>query len=201
VLVISISLLIGNQVPDAFGVKPMTITLEYTGPGATIHVEDKDFMNTHPTDPCGDGTPTPPCTTPVDVLNGEQFTVHPATGMDLESVTHFLIGTDEFFWDNKNDGKTGLHTSCSAPLTGEVSDLLLGQHTLKVLSQEGGSKAGTDFCTNPPPPPPPPDMVGGHGGITDNTALLVSGSHLTASWMIPLLVSAIGIGVFVVTRK
>ena len=47
----------------------------------------------------------------------------------------------------------------------------------------------------------PDDMVGGHGGITDNTALLVSGSHLTASWMIPLLVSAIGIGVFVVTRK
>jgi len=45
------------------------------------------------------------------------------------------------------------------------------------------------------------DMVGGHGGITDNAALLVSGSHLTASWMIPLLVSAIGIGVFVVTRK
>jgi len=45
------------------------------------------------------------------------------------------------------------------------------------------------------------DMVGGHGGITDNTALLVSGSHLTASWMIPLLVSAIGIGVFIVTRK
>jgi len=45
------------------------------------------------------------------------------------------------------------------------------------------------------------DMVGGYGGITDNTALLVSGSHLTASWMIPLIVSAIGIAVFVVTRK
>jgi len=45
------------------------------------------------------------------------------------------------------------------------------------------------------------ELVGGHGGITDNTALLLSGSHLTASWMIPLIVSAIGIGVFVVTRK
>ncbi len=44
-------------------------------------------------------------------------------------------------------------------------------------------------------------LVGGHGGITDNTALLLSGSHLTASWMIPLIVSAIGIGVFVFTRK
>jgi len=45
------------------------------------------------------------------------------------------------------------------------------------------------------------ELVGGHGGINDNTALLLSGSHLTASWMIPLIVSAIGIGVFVVTRK
>jgi len=45
------------------------------------------------------------------------------------------------------------------------------------------------------------DLVGGHGGITDNTALLVSGSHLTASWMIPLIVAAIGIGAFVFTRK
>jgi len=48
---------------------------------------------------------------------------------------------------------------------------------------------------------PPGDMVGGHGGISDKTALLVSGSHLTASWMIPLIVTAIGIGVFVITRK
>jgi len=47
----------------------------------------------------------------------------------------------------------------------------------------------------------PDDMVGGHGGITDNTALLLSGSHLTASWMIPLIVTSIGIGVFVFTRK
>jgi len=45
------------------------------------------------------------------------------------------------------------------------------------------------------------EEVGGHGGITSNTALLVSGSHLTASWMIPLIVSAIGIGAFVFTRK
>jgi len=47
----------------------------------------------------------------------------------------------------------------------------------------------------------PDDMIGGHGGITDKTALLVSGSILTASWMIPLVVSAIGIGAFVFTRK
>ncbi len=47
----------------------------------------------------------------------------------------------------------------------------------------------------------PPDVVGGHGGPIDKTALMVTGAQLNASWMIPVLVSAIGIGVFVVTRK
>lgn len=47
----------------------------------------------------------------------------------------------------------------------------------------------------------PPDVVGGHGGPIDKTALMVTGAQLSASWMIPVLISAIGIGVFVVTRK
>jgi len=46
-----------------------------------------------------------------------------------------------------------------------------------------------------------PDIVGGHGGPIDKTALMVTGAQLSASWMIPVLISAIGIGVFVVTRK
>jgi len=45
------------------------------------------------------------------------------------------------------------------------------------------------------------DVIGGHGKTMDKTSLLVSGAQLTTSWMIPLLVSSIGIGVFVVTRK
>jgi len=39
------------------------------------------------------------------------------------------------------------------------------------------------------------------GGPIDKTALMVTGAQLNASWMIPVLISAIGIGVFVVTRK
>jgi len=46
-----------------------------------------------------------------------------------------------------------------------------------------------------------PGIVGGHGGPIDKTALMVTGAQLNASWMIPVLISAIGIGVFVVTRK
>jgi len=46
-----------------------------------------------------------------------------------------------------------------------------------------------------------PGIVGGHGGIISNTSLLVTGATLNASWMIPLLVSAVGIGLFVITYK
>jgi len=45
------------------------------------------------------------------------------------------------------------------------------------------------------------ELVGGHGGPIDKTALMVTGAQLNASWMIPVLISAVGIGVFVVTRK
>ncbi len=44
-------------------------------------------------------------------------------------------------------------------------------------------------------------MVGGSGHIIDNTSLLVTGAQLSASWMIPLLVTAVGIGLFVITYK
>ncbi len=45
------------------------------------------------------------------------------------------------------------------------------------------------------------DVIGGHGKVMDKTSLLVSGAQLTASWMIPLLLSSIGIGVFIFTKK
>jgi len=78
----------------------------------------------------------------------------------------------------------------------EVSGLLTNQVIITdLMNDDCMATSHVDYTVEPW------DMVGGHGGITDNTALLVSGSHLTASWMIPLLVSAIGIGVFIVTRK
>jgi hypothetical protein len=78
----------------------------------------------------------------------------------------------------------------------EVSGLLTNQVTVTDKMLTGCmATSHVDYVVEPW------DMVGGYGGITQNTALLVSGSYLTASWMIPLLVSAIGIGVFVFTRK
>jgi len=43
-------------------------------------------------------------------------------------------------------------------------------------------------------------IVGGHGVSIDRTALLVSVGQVSASWMIPVIVSAIGIGI-VIARK
>ena len=46
----------------------------------------------------------------------------------------------------------------------------------------------------------PPDIVGGHGGPIDKTSLIVTGAQLNASWLIPALVAAIGIGLVIVRK-
>jgi len=202
VLVLSLVLVIGNQVQDAYGSSPNTLTMEVTAvpvipPTITVHVEDKDD-NTDPTNPCDNPAVAATCTDPLQLIAvGQTFTVF-AAGGDLTNETFFYLGTDatgdEFEFTNKNqnpsEGKVSLHTSCSAPLIGETGSI--GGYTLKVISQQGGSGS---HC------PDPPDIVGGHGGPIDKTALMVTGAQLNASWMIPVLVSAIGIGLFVVTRK
>jgi len=194
VLVLSISLIMGNQMPDAYGASPTTITVELTvdsGFPITIHVENKDGL-TAPTDPCDSPAMAGPCVAPVEITAvGQTFTVHPAAGeSDLKNETFFYLGTSDadplFVFTNKDNDS--LHTSCSQPLIGETGSV--NGYTLKVLSQQGGSGSN---C--------PEDVVGGHGGPIDKTALLVTGAQLNASWMLPVLISAIGIGVFVVTRK
>jgi len=197
VLVLSIVLIIGNQVPDAFGVKPTSITVRYNGGGGTLHVEDKNGSTSF-TDPCGAAAP---CAADFVVADGDVITVFSDTGAgSLESETRFFIDGSEFFFDNKpkqgEPPKPPLHTSCSAPqLIGVVGTVpfppgMPVTDTITVLSQTGGSGDG---C--------PQDVVGGHGGPIDKTSLMVTGAQLNASWMIPVLISAIGIGVFVVTRK
>jgi len=194
VLVVSMSLIMVNQLPDAYGASPDTITMELTAVGGggvpiTIHVENKDGA-TDPTDPCDSPAIAGPCVAPVELTAvSETFTVH-AAGGDLTNETFFYLGTNNgaplFVFTNK--GGPDLHTSCSAKLIGETGTV--NGYTLKVISQQGGSGS---HC--------PEDVVGGHGGPIDKTALMVTGAQLNASWMIPVLISAIGIGVFVVTRK
>jgi len=184
--VLSISLIMGNQIPDAFGVKPTSVTVQYNGAGGTLHVEDNGGATSFTT-PCGG---VAPCAADFAVADGDVITIFSTTGSgELDSRAHFFINGNEFFFGNK-DNETPLHTSCSAPqLIGVVGTEPISGDTITVLSQIGGS--GND-CTA---------VVGGHGGPIDKTSLLVTGAQLNASWMIPLLISAIGIGLFVVTRK
>jgi len=179
----------GNQLQEAYGASPITITMEVTAIGApaTIHVENKDG-DTAPTDPCDSPVIVGPCPLPVAITAvGDTFTVFPAIGEDdLTNETFFFSGATLIPFSNR--GGPDLHTSCSQPLIGETGSL--GPITLKVIGQMGGSGSN---C--------PEDVVGGHGGPIDKTALMVTGAQLNASWMIPVLISAIGIGVFVVTRK
>jgi len=190
VIVLSMSLIMGNQLQDAYGASPTSIEMEITsGPvfPITIHVENKD-NNIALTDPCDVGM-VGPCAAPVVLSLGDKFFVHPAAGKsDLTNDSHFFndFTGNEFFFTNR--GGPELHTSCSQPLVGETGTI--DGYLLTVLSQQGGSGSN---C--------PDVVVGGHGGPIDKTSLLVTGAQLNASWMIPVLVSAIGIGLFVVTRK
>jgi len=95
----------------------------------------------------------------------------------------------------------GFFPGCSVGVTCDNNDAYISINNLQNWLYFKQTADGQDNLIQQIMAEKPDDMVGGYGGITDNTALLVSGSHLTASWMIPLIVTAIGIGVFVVTRK
>ncbi len=69
----------------------------------------------------------------------------------------------------------------------------LGTPTVTVMACQDMEISHVDFFTG--------CKVGGHGGIISKTSLLVTGATLNASWMIPLLISAVGIGIFVITYK
>jgi len=174
----------GNQLPDAFGVKPSSITVQYAGTGGSLFVMEDGGPGSL-LSPCVPGV----CPSTTLVTGGEIIMVSSSSG-ELEPKTHFFIDGNEFFFGNK-DNETPLHTSCSAlQLIGVVGTEPISGDTITVLSQIGGSGNDCDGV-----------VVGGHGGPIDKTSLLVTGAQLNASWMIPLLISAIGIGLFVVTRK
>jgi len=206
IVIFSVLVLVSGNTQNAFGDKPTAIIFVYNGPGGFLQGFDEGpmmVMTPYTTTPNGDQNG-------VMVIDGDIVTVTPGTAPltdkapgSLDTNSHFFVNGIELFVIPPSGDQTvgdNPHTSCSKQLkVGDFMLMIAGDgHKLTVLSVEGSNN---DPDCEEGDIPPPPDIVGGHGGITDNTALLVSGSHLTASWMIPLLVSAIGIGVFVVTRK
>jgi len=206
VILLSISLIFGNQIPDAFAVTKITkLTMLYkstSGASATILVNDKN----------GDSTASMYNTmpSPVTVTDGNTFMVLPMTGdADLKSKTAFYLDLPvdiQFDFNHKNFADPEIHTSCSWKLP-NVDDDPKNQFPLTASVTDGGTThtlilVSWDYPgTDPDCIFNPPDMVGGHGGITDKTSLIVAGAQVSSSWMIPLLVSAVGIGIFVVSYK
>ncbi len=208
IVIFSVLVLVSANTQNAFGDKPDAIIFVYNGPGGLLEGFDEGPMgvtNQYTITPDGDQNG-------VIVSDGDIVTVTAGTSPltdhapELDTDSHFKVNGIELFVIPPSGDQTvgdNPHTSCSKDL--KVGNFMLmiadngNIHKLTVLSVEGSTDPECE--EGDIPPPPPPDIVGGHGGITDNTALLVSGSHLTASWMVPLIVSAIGIGVFVVTRK
>jgi len=194
IVIFSVLVLVSANAQNAFGDKPDAIIFLYNGPGGELKAFDKNMLP-YTITPDGDQDG-------VFVSGGDIVTVTAGTSPltdkapELSTDSHFTVGVTPLLVIAPSGDQTvgdNPHTSCSKQL--KVGDFMLmiagGDHKLTVLSVEGSTDPECEEA----------DIVGGHGGITDNTALLVSGSHLTASWMIPLLVSAIGIGVFIITRK
>jgi len=198
-LVISATLLLGTLVnsPDAYAAKPTSIVVQYNGPGATVNVQKSDTNPAATTDqnnlnPC-DGPASAPCDTTVTVANGETFQVLPITGKStLESDSCFFVGGSKILFNNKpSSSKNCLHTSCSAPLiAGVTTDSDPGLHMFLVVDIFGTGLG--DDCM--------PAVVGGSGFVIDKTALLLATAQTNALWLIPVIVSAIGIGI-VIARK
>jgi len=192
---ISAILLMGTLVnsQEAYAAKPTSIKVQITvGPGGVMNVE-KDAgkqYNTSPSD-----IPNPPTDDVVTVVNGAIVEVLPVTGKPtLEAETCFFIGATQIIFNNKA-GSACLHTSCSAPL---IAGVTFGQypafpaaptHTI-LVTEINGPDLGDDCL----------EVVGGSGFVIDSTALLVTGAQMSAAWMIPVIVSGIGIAI-VIARK
>jgi len=112
-----------ENTPGPEGPKPTELTILYTSdPIAAI---DTTFTVTDTNDdPVNNAYKTNP--DPVIVSDGETFTVSPKAGdSELKNRVAFYIGTTQFDFDHKGDGKE-IHTSCSEPLfpglTASVTD-------------------------------------------------------------------------------
>jgi len=193
---ISAILLMGTLVnsQEAYAAKPTSIKVEITvGPGGIMNVE-KDAGKQYNLDP--NDLPTPPSDDVVTVVNGDIVEVLPVTGKTtLEGDTCFFIGATQIIFNNKA-GSACLHTSCSQPV---IAGVTFGQFpafpdanpTHKITVTEINGPDLGEGCL---------EVVGGSGFVIDKTALLVGGIESNSYWLIPVLVSAIGIGI-VIARK
>ena len=191
----------GSAIPDVFAKDPkiteLTMLYESTsGASATITVTDKtddsvdDAYNTIPN--------------PVIVSDGDTFMVLPMGGDDdLKAKTVFYVNGILFDFNHKNDEDPEIHTSCSAPMPSGDDPLLTADvpegdviHTLTLVGWEYFGEDEDCIFT----PPTVVLIVGGAVSPIDTTSLLLAGAQMNSAWLIPVIVSVIGIGI-VIARK
>jgi len=203
ILSLSVILLLanGSAIPDVFapGPKISELTMLYestSGASATLTVTDSND------DPVDDAYNTIP--NPVTVSDGDAFMVLPMDGDDdLKAKTAFYVNGIQFDFNHKNGDDPEIHTSCSAPMPSGDDPLLTADvidsgitHTLTLVSWEyDGDDEDCIFI-----PPTVVLIVGGAVSPIDTTSLLLAGAQMNSAWLIPVIVSVIGIGI-VIARK
>ena len=196
-LVISAILFMGTlaNATDAFAIKPDRIDFRYNGlvGGMLIATDDSSTPIPYTTTPNGDQLG-------VMVSDGDVIQVTPGTSpttknfpdlgtnsrFSVAGVTLLVIETA----DDQDAGADKLHTSCSKQLLPGITMVGAGGHKLTVVEVFGAEDD----------PDCPPLIVGGTGFSIDKTALLLATAQTNALWLIPVIVSAIGIGI-VIARK
>jgi len=196
-LAISAILFMGTlaNATDAFAVKPDRIDFRYNGIGGMlIATDDRTPPDPYTTTPDGDQTG-------VIVSDGDVIQVTPGTSpttknfpdlgtnsrFSVAGVTLLVIETA----DDQTAGNDKLHTSCSKQLLPEITMVGASDHKLTVVEV---------FGAEDDPDCPPPDVIGGTGFAIDKTALLLATAQTNALWLIPVIASAIVIGI-VIARK
>jgi len=113
--------------------------------------------------------------------------ISPNNDLNADLVINPGAGTIVSAWDTPE----GLATTLAAQLANlQNGDLYINVHT---PANPGGEIRGQISCL-------PVPAVGGELIPLDTTMVLLAGTHSVAAWMIPVIVSAIGIGI-VITRK
>jgi len=191
-LVIASILLFGisANTPDVYGVKAQSIGVKITTTGGlpiVIDPTDKGAVS-HNIDPSDGGTPNNDGLTVI--ASGTVFTVTPGPGTakvgdgTLDTETRFKI-------DGVEIRALQIHTSCSKDISPGAPDATTTDGTITLMVVGFNGNDGRDPCD---------PLVGGTGFAIDKTALLLATAQTNALWLIPVIVSAIGIGI-VIARK
>ncbi len=108
----------------------------------------------------------------------------------------FII--EDMNWVGQNGVITGISIQNTPECIGTTTAVVLGPNSVQITLDPVGP---LDKCHYDLEVEHGGDLIGGTLLPIDTTALLLAGAQMNAVWMIPVVLSGIGIGLFVVSRK